>query len=445
MEILEDVGLEAAVLGTVIVHPDVIHKVSPYIIDDSVFTDVRSNALWKKLVSMDSKGEAIDTTSICSKLTGDEMLVGLSALFVVDVVDRCGTSGFIDVYVRQLYEKYLLRRVVKETEGIVKEVSNNNGQSFEKIMNAHSTLGELIELKPRDKFDIGEQLIETITDVTTKEEKLLKTGYKGVDRFSGGLTKGEITIIGGRPGHGKTTTMLNILAKMVDLGKKVILFNRELPNFEMLKKLICIESQRLSYAMVRKGIYDETNIKELERVQEIIRQKYHEGTFVMYDNIKDFSGAAAMIKQFKPDVVFDDYIQLIHPSNPSDPRRLQLERLVNDYKWVAKSHKCSVVLLSQLNRALETRGDLRPQLSDLAESGAIEQVAENVFFVYYDYKINGDKSKKGKFSISIVARKVRYGETGECDLVYNGDKATIYNDQEEFEKITEDTSTDLPF
>ena len=94
--------------------------------------------------------------------------------------------------------------------------------------------------------------------------------------------------------------------------------------------------------------------------------------------------------------------------------------------------KCSVILASQLNRAIESRNKAgRPQLSDLAESGAIEQVAENVFFVYYDYKIKGEDGK-GKNIITFVAKKVRYGETGESDMGYNGDRCKIFNSYEGF-------------
>ena len=114
----------------------------------------------------------------------------------------------------------------------------------------------------------------------------------------------------------------------------------------------------------------------------------------MFDNIRDFAKSSSEVKRFKPDVILDDYIQLISPTKLVEQRRLQLESLVNDYKWLAKETKAVVVLASQLNRSLEQRSSAaKPQLSDLAESGAIEQVAENVFFTYYDYKINGNADK----------------------------------------------------
>tara|TARA_R110002020_G_scaffold273_7_gene1479 strand:- start:4690 stop:5169 length:480 start_codon:yes stop_codon:yes gene_type:complete len=158
----------------------------------------------------------------------------------------------------------------------------------------------------------------------------------------------------------------------------------------------------------------------------------------MFDNIKDFSASSAEVKKFKPDAIFDDYIQLIGYSGKEEQRRLQIEELVNNYKWLAKETDASVILASQLNRGIEYRGKtFLPQLSDLAESGAIEQVAENVFFTYYDYKVNGEDGK-GKNVITMSAGKVRYGDTGTIDMGYDGDKCKIFNNEKEM-------TNELPF
>ena len=154
----------------------------------------------------------------------------------------------------------------------------------------------------------------------------------------------------------------------------------------------------------------------------------------MFDNIKDFSLASSEIKKFKPDIIFDDYIQLIACEGYADTRRLQIEKLVNDYKWLAKETEAVVVLASQLNRYIEranNRGkSYEPQLSDLAESGAIEQVAENVFFTYYDYKVKGEKGK-GKNVITLIASKIRYGDSGSIDMGYDGNQCKLFNTMEE--------------
>ena len=123
---------------------------------------------------------------------------------------------------------------------------------------------------------------------------------------------------------------------------------------------------------------------------------------------------------------------------------MQIEKLVNDYKWLAKETEAVVVLASQLNRGIErdNRGkQYNPQLSDLAESGAIEQVAENVFFSYYDYKVRGEAGK-GKNVLSIHACKVRYGDSGVSDLGYNGDNCKVYNSIEELVAHDKD---EIPF
>jgi replicative DNA helicase len=245
------------------------------------------------------------------------------------------------------------------------------------------------------------------------------------------LTRGEITIVGGRPGHGKTTVLINILANVLQSGHKAMFFSRELPNSELLKKIICLESQELSYSMVRKNVFNNNDLQEVNRTLEFIKRKYSGDKFLMFDNIRDFSVSASEVKKFKPDVIFDDYIQLISYEGKEDQRRLQIEQLVNDYKWLAKETGAVVVLASQLNRGIEYRGKtFEPQLSDLAESGAIEQVAENVFFTYYDYKVQGEKGK-GKNVLTISAGKVRYGDSGSVDLGYQGNKCKIFNSIEE--------------
>jgi replicative DNA helicase len=274
---------------------------------------------------------------------------------------------------------------------------------------------------------------------------MIKTGYRKIDDFAGGLTRGEISIVGGRPGHGKTTFLVNLLTSLIKGGYKVAMFNRELPNTEVIKKMLCIEMPKLEYRDVRRGDLNEHTIKLLKEARDIITKKYSEDRFVMFDNIRDFPKTASEVKKFNPDVIIDDYIQLVTPTGKEDTRRLQLERICNDYKWLAKENDCAVVIASQLNRMIESRGGdaKRPQLSDLAESGAIEQVAENVFFVYYPYKV--EPSTHCKNEIYLVASKVRYGETGEVILGYHGDICTIYDDLPRINQGGSNDNRQIPF
>ena len=441
-----DHQMEDALLGSIIQNPDEYENAAKFIHTDEIFHQERARRLWNILTGLHSSKETIDLISLQHSLTPTDNNKGVDAVYLVD----CSSLGYgkcldhLDTYSKRLYEKYLLRCIIGQTRDIEKKAIESNESVYDTIVSAHTNLGELIALRPGEKFDIDKELIDAINSITNKETKLMKTGYKSIDKFSGGLTRGEITIIGGRPGHGKTTFMINLLSQMIHAGLKVILFNRELPNSEMIKKLITLESGKLSYSMVRKGVYEESEIEELQRVKKDIAKLYSEDKFLMFDNIRDFARSSTEISKFKPDVVMDDYIQLVQPNGHFESRRLQIEKLVNDYKWVAKEHQCSVVLASQLNRSVEYRDDGEPRLSDLAESGAIEQVAENVFFVYYEHKVN---PKKDKNIIRLKASKVRYGESGSSDLGYDGDKVKIYNSFEEYEspevKVYEEN--ELPF
>ena len=444
-ELPNNASIELSVIGSIINYPSKHSDVARYIISDDVWYDDRCKTLWKILSGMVSRREHIDLMTVTSTLEIGDNVNGVDSVFVVDCTNSSGTKNTIEVYAKKIYEKYLLRLIIEHAKEIQDKASDNKVDALDVLVNAHTTIGELINLRPDNTFDINEALGDAIESIRNTDKLLVRTGFQNVDNFAGGLTRGEITIIGGRPGHGKSTMLLNMLSNLLSEDRKVLLFNRELTNVEVLKKLIAIESGRLSYTMIRKGIYEMEQLQELDRVRDYIADKYNPDKFRMFDQIRDFPSSATEIKKFKPDIILDDYIQLIKPDNGDDPRRLQLERIVNDYKWIAKEYNCSVILASQLNRSLETRGNPKPQLSDLAESGAIEQVAENVFFVYYKYKV--DQKPEDKNLITLVAAKVRYGETGAIQMAYDGDKCKMYNSEDELfaPPLTQKEQDEIPF
>tara|TARA_Y100000310_G_scaffold277397_1_gene295111 strand:- start:992 stop:2326 length:1335 start_codon:yes stop_codon:yes gene_type:complete len=422
---------EDAILGAIIDTPSLIDEVSMYL-SPEIFYFERSKRLYVILCDMSQNGEEIDTITISGKLSKDDKLIGINPYYITGLLDKAGTPGLSSRYAIQVYEKHLLRQVVSQTYEISESAYQNNQDVYNILDDAHSTIGQLINIRPGLKFDIEESMKETMENIISSDRNIIKTGFEGIDKLSGGMTRGEITIIGGRPGHGKTTLMINMVKLCIDRGLRVMVFNREMTNVEMLKKLIVLESGKLSYLNIRRGIIKDCfDSGELGNTSSNIEAKYNSDKFAMFDNMPSFEESAAQVKKFQPDIIFDDYIQLIEPDRKIPERRLQLEKLVNGYKWLAKKQKCVCVLLSQLNRSLDVRGDGRPRLSDLAESGAIEQVAENVLFVYYDYKIKMNESKEGENIIELIGSKVRYGTSGSIKLGYEGDKVTLYNSQEE--------------
>ena len=433
---------EDCILGAVITNPSEHDSVSKYITNSEVFYQDKARLLWYKVTDMKRANQNIDTLTICSSLNDKETKKGLTSYYITKCTSQAPAKGMAEYYANQIYEKYLLRKVIVYSESIKTKAKENTKDVYDSINEAHSLFGELLDIRPSKIQDIEDVISDTLTSIKNKTSKLIKTGYNNIDKFSGGLTRGEVTIIGGRPGHGKTTVMINMLSKALEQGHRAMFFSRELPNSELMKKILCLESEQLSYSMVRKNIFTEQSLNIVNNTIERIRNKYSKEQFLMFDNVKDFSASSAEVKRFKPDIIFDDYIQLISCEGYNKERRLQIEKLVNNYKWLAKENDSVVVLASQLNRFIErnnSRGKAyEPQLSDLAESGAIEQVAENVFFSYYDYKVTGEAGK-GKNVITLIASKVRYGESGYSDLGYDGDKCKLYNSIEEM------VNEELPF
>ena len=433
---------ENAVLGSVIANPGEYDAVARYFTDENVFYQRKARLLWKRIKQMKYDKQTIDMVTVCLSITKKDIDKGLTKYYVTGCTSNTCTPGMTELYANQLYEKYLMRKIIVKADEIKENAEDNKKDIYKTISETHSILSEILNIRPTMASDINDIIADTVDSIKNKTTKLIKTGYANIDKFSGGLTRGEITIIGGRPGHGKTTVMVNMLANVLEQGYKAIFFSRELPNSELVKKIVCLESQQLSYGEVRKNIFSEESLKFFNSALSIIRKKYSSDKFLMFDNVRDFAASSGEVKKFKPDIIFDDYIQLIACDGRQDQRRLQIEQLVNDYKWLAKETNAVVVLASQLNRMIERAGirgkALLPQLSDLAESGAIEQVAENVFFAYYDYKVQGERGK-GKNILTISAGKVRYGESGVVDLAYDGDKCKIHN------SIGEMINDTLPF
>ena len=431
-----NVELEQGLLGCIIMDPDQFWKVEPYVTTNEVFYDSKNKRLYKLLKEMSHNGEVIDTMTLTSNLTKTDKANGLNSYYITGLFQDEPTASKSIIYAKKLYEDYLYREIIKKSHEITSKSYDGNASVYPLVADTYNSLGEILDLRPTEGFNIDDAVDEAIEDIKKGAENIVGSGWSKIDKLSGGFTKGEVSIVAGRPGHGKTTVLINLLSNFIEQGYKVALFNRELPIKEVMKKLIVLESGKLSYRQIRNSGYDVNDTDEIHRVNQILRKKYSADKFQMFDKISDFDGAAVEVRKFKPDIVIDDYVQLIRANKNKkyEARRLELEEIVNNYKWLAKHNECVVILASQLNRGIEYRGTPEPQLSDLAESGAIEQVAENVFFTYYAWKISPESKSTDPHKIKLIAKKVRYGETGYVMLGYDGDKCRVYGSYIEYTK-----------
>ena len=288
--------LENALLGGVISYPNEFSKIEAYMSDGSIFYQNKAKSLWRILKKMRMDNEEISLPTVSASLSSEDKRIGLTNYYISGIATDIPLASSLESYAKKIYEQHLLREIISSTSTIQQSAYDNKVSAYDEIVHAHTHLGELISFKPSQGFNIESEMSETINAICDEESKLIHTGFDGLDALAGGLTRGEITVIGGRPGHGKTTFLINLLANMISAGYKCVIFNRELPNSELLKKLIALESGKLSYSMIRKGIYDEVGIIELERIKQYIVEKYNKNMLRMFDNIRDFAKSSAEVK-----------------------------------------------------------------------------------------------------------------------------------------------------
>ena len=284
-----DSETEDAILGAVIQNNEEYEAVSKYIPSIDVFYQTRAQLLWNKITKMRRDDKHVDMLTVCSSLDKKDNNKGLTSYYVTKCTSDLPVKGMAEYYANKIYEKYLLRKVIVQSNEVQKKARANHTDVYGAISEAHCLFGELLEIRPSKIQDIEDVISDTLTSIKNKTSKLIKTGYDNIDKYSGGLTRGEITIVGGRPGHGKTTVMINMLSKALEQGHRAIFFSRELPNSELMKKIICLESEQLSYSMVRKNIFSEESLKIVNETIESIRNKYSKDKFLMFDNLRDLN------------------------------------------------------------------------------------------------------------------------------------------------------------
>jgi len=342
--------------------------------------------------------------------------------YISGLFETCPSSENVEEYTKIVWKRFIKREALKSAK-VLADIAEDNTKSITEVLYQHEHFAEeLRQLQLTEADDISDIVHNTIDNVERKNN-VIPFGLKYLDESAGGMTRGEITVLGGRPGMGKSSLMINIISKLIHNDYKVMLFNREMSNTEMMKKILCEQSNILTYNKIRKNLLNEEEHKELLKVSNFITEKYK--NFYMYDNIRTLQESIQEVNKHKPDVVFDDYIQLIDVGNTLDQRRLEIGKIMIDYKWLCKKNDCSGVLISQLNRQIEQRDEPIPQMSDFAESSSIEQTAEMAVFVHYPY--NTDPLMNDQYESRIIIAKSRYGKIGRHIIGFDGNKCKYYD------------------
>ena len=252
---------EKAILGSILVNEEAFDVAAQYITTPDTFYYDDHQLIWKVMCEMRKNHEPVDTVTVSSKFTGKES-DKVSGYYLTGLYDSIPSSSQAEDYARIVAEKYLQRRLINVTYEVQKSAYENT-KEFDKLLDdVRRYTEELQELQPHKRFDLESSLYNTISSIK-EPDNLINYGFDLLDNMAGGMTKGEVTIIAGRPGHGKTTFAVNLIPRLVDQGLKVLVVSREMTEKEMLKKLLTLESGLLSYRMIRQGNLDESSYTEL--------------------------------------------------------------------------------------------------------------------------------------------------------------------------------------
>lgn len=417
---------ERLILGQAMTDNSVIDQIAQYIPEETVFYNMAHQHIWKSILSLHREGaQVIDPITVVAQIPKDA--VEEPSFYLTGLTSEVHTTANAEQYAKVVYEKWLLRKVILQSKKIEKVMDLDGDGAHQALQRMNREIEDILNLRIRQDFDLDNLLDSTIRHMTVTDN-IIPFGFKPIDDLTGGMTKGEITVVAGRPGHFKSTMTINVVNSLLNRGYNVLVFNREMSNVEMMKKLIILESNSLSYHNMRMGDFTGKEMEELNSIKSIVTEKYK--NLIMYDDVFDIDRAMREIRKHRPDVVVDDYIGLIDVIGIED-NRIRIDNIMKQYKRACKTYDMAALLVSQLNRACEDRNNKRPILRDLRDSGSIEQDAEMILFMYYDWRYNYHESMVGEHGIEVVLGKNRYGKTGSKVLGVVGDRCRILDSKDD--------------
>jgi len=445
---------EQALLGSILVNNDIIDEVST-IISPNIFYDPAHVKIYEVIESLNNKGMIANPITLKNFFEKDNMLIEVGGTeYLVKLTRFSGSAKQAVDYAKVIHEMYLRRELVLISDKLSSDTLNANSQE----QNAEN----IIEITEKSLFDLAErgsfsqsflkfnealdQTIEMATLAMKSDQGIVgvPTGLTDLDEKLGGLHKSDLVILAGRPGMGKTALATNIAyhaaQNLLSRQEKssIAFFSLEMSS-EQLSTRILSEQARIKSDDIRRGKVTES---EINRYIETSRNIYNLPLYIDETpaiTISTLSNRARRIKRlFGLNLIVVDYIQLMrapNSNNRGDNRVQEVSEITQGLKALAKELKVPVLALSQLSRAVESRDDKKPQLSDLRESGSIEQDADVVMFVYREaYYLENKQPKLGSIEhaewqskmndvnglADIILGKQRHGPTGTVKVEFEG-------------------------
>ncbi len=414
---------ERSVIGSMMMNSEAVAAAHEILTEDD-FYGRQYGLLFKAMVEMYTSGVAVDLMTLKDKLDHMDAMPELSDInFLKELLDSVPTSANAKYYAGIVREKSVLRQLIKTSEHIAntcysgkEELDEILDETEKKVFSIVQNRGES-EYVSIDKVVLNAmERIETVSKIRGTVTGL-PSGYTDLDYKTSGFQKSDLVIIAARPAMGKTAFELNIAEYMAfRKNATVAIFSLEMSKEQLVNRLLALESS-VDSQKIRTGDVDDGDWEKLIEGANTIAKSHMIIDDTASISISELKSKCRRYKrEFDLGIVIIDYLQLMTTTGRSESRQQEISEISRSLKSLARELNVPIIALSQLGRAVESRPDKRPMLSDLRESGAIEQDADMVMFLYRDDYYNKESEKKG--IAEVIIAKQRNGPIGTIELAW---------------------------
>lgn len=434
------VDLEEAVIGAMMLEQSAVNTVIDILKPSSFYKESHSR-IYESIVTLFQKGEPIDILTVTHALRkqGDLEVVG-GPLYISQLTNRVASTANIETHARIIAQKYIQRELIRISNEVIKDAYDETTDVFDLLDKAESNLFQVAEGNIRKNYDKMSALIKTALDQieaarqNTHGVSGVPSGFTDLDRITSGWQRSDMIVVAARPGMGKTAFVLSMARNMaVEFQIPVAIFSLEMSSVQLVQRLIASETE-IDAEKLRKGSLQDHEFHQLhQRISRIAEAP------IFIDDTPGLSVFELRAKcrrlkaQHGIQMIIIDYLQLmtVGGETKGGNREQEISTISRSIKGIAKELDVPVIALSQLSRQVETRGgDKRPLLSDLRESGAIEQDADIVAFIYRPEYYNIDVDADGnptQGTGTIIVAKHRNGALADVKLRFIGRLAKFTN------------------
>ena len=395
--------------------------------------------IYRVAAKLANNGEPIDVVTVAEELEKINELQNTGGMkYLSELVEKTPSATNVRAYVDIVYERAVLRNLISISGEISDSAFNPAGRTSADLLDeAERKVFQISESAGGNKNEGPQSVNPVLTKTLERIETLFNatdditgvtTGFRDLDEMTSGLQPSDLVIVAARPSMGKTAFAMNLVeAALIKAEKPVLVFSMEMPADSILMRVISSLGQ-INQTRVRSGKLEEDDWPRLTSAVSMLKDRplYIDDTAGLSPT-EVRSRARRVAREVKQDLgmIMVDYLQLMQVPGMTEGRTAEISEISRSLKALAKELNCPVVALSQLNRGLESRTDKRPMNSDLRESGAIEQDADVIMFIYRDEYYNEDSPDKG--IAEIIIGKQRNGPIGKCRLSFQG-QFTKFND-----------------